>query len=89
MSNYVPLSTKVLLKKLPKQEVKLGSIITIEEPKEKLIAEVVSYGSECKNSQLPCVIRYAPYSAHVIDEDNPDYLIVDEKDIWCIVRENG
>lgn len=91
MAEYIPLGTKVLLKKLPKQEVKQGSIITIEEPKDKLMAEIVAFGVNCSNNIIPDhsegkIVRYAPYTAHVIDEENPDFLIVDEKDIWCFVE---
>lgn len=88
MTQYIPLGTKVLLKKLPKHEAKPGKIITLEEPKEKMIAEVISVGFETTDCiAVGDIVRYAPYSAQVIDEDNPEYLIVDEKDIWCIVRE--
>ena len=91
MAEYIPLGTKVLLKKLPKEEVKLGSIITIEEPKDKLMAEILAFGVECSRDIIPDnfegkIVRYAPYTAHVIDEENPDVLIVDQKDIWCFVE---
>lgn len=91
MTEYIPLGTKVLLKKLPKPEAKKGSLILTTEPKEKMIAEVIKCGYSC-NDLVKCeylnkIVRYAPYTAQVIDEDNPDFLIVDEKDIWCIVRE--
>lgn len=90
MTEYIPLGTKILLKKLPKPESKPGKILTLDEPKEKMLAEVIDWGDDSKwhEQYIPCptIVRYAPYSAQVIDEENPDYLIVDEKDIWCIVR---
>ena len=91
MPSYIPLGTKVLLKKLPKPEQKQGTIITLNEPKDKLVAQVISYGENLQGTQWGefkgLNVRYAPYTAHVIDESDPDYLIIDDKDIWCIVRE--
>ena len=88
MTEYIPLGTKVLLKKLPKPEPKPGKILTLDEPKEKMLAEIIAQGFETTDCiAVGDIVRYAPYTAQVIDDDHPEFLIVDEKDIWCIVRE--
>ena len=89
MTHYLPLGTKVLLKKLPKQAPKPGVILTINETPEKMISEIVEIGELCNILDLQWIgmkVRYAPYTAQMIDEDNPDFLIIDEKDIWCIIK---
>ena len=89
MTSYMPLGTKVLIKKLPKEEKKQGVILSLNEPKDKMIGTVIEVAHSNCIVSVNDVIRYAPYTAQMIDETDPEYLIVDEKDIWCIVRKDS
>lgn len=92
MVMYIPLGTKVILKRLPKPETKPGSILTLSEPKEKLMGIVIDFAADLDNTHpnpifgVGRIVRYAPFSAHIIDDSDPDYFIVDRKDIWCVVQ---
>lgn len=85
MNEFIPLGTKILLKKFI-QPKKKASLLVIDQ-KQKPLARVVETGSEVKYEfNRDDLVRYSPYSPISIDEDNPDLILVDEKEILCIVR---
>ncbi len=90
MNKYIPLGKKVVLKKIGKsEEDKKGKIMLLSSPKDPLIAEVIYTGNLVSDSiKVNSMVRYAPFTSHVIDDENPNIIIIDEKDIWCIVEKS-
>lgn len=87
-----PLSDKVLVKLIKKDDKSKGGIILTEEAKEKtLYAYVVEVGEGTEKSKIQVKkgqkIILNEYSGTKIDYQNEEYFIVEQKDILAIIEE--
>jgi len=88
---FIPVGTKILIKKL-KREPKKGALIMVKDEKDQCLGGVIDWGpdvslcDEWENTSLHCrIIKYAPYAGMPIDPDDDTLLLIDEKDVLAIV----
>ncbi len=95
-----PLSDRVVIKPLEREEVTKSGIVLPDTAKEKPqegLVEAVGNGRfiEATGKREPVDVKvgdrvlYAKYSGNEVKVDDVEYLIVSEKDILAVVQKNG
>jgi len=95
-----PLSDRVVIKPLEREEITKSGIVLPDTAKEKPqegLVEAVGNGRfiEATGKREPVDVKvgdrvlYAKYSGNEVKIDEVDYLIVSEKDILAVVQKNG
>lgn len=83
----IPIGTKILVEKLPHAEEIKGCIILRDRPDNYLgTIQSIGEGVTLKGINIGNIVRYTPYGITVVDVDNPQFILIDEKDVIAVVE---
>ncbi len=84
-----PIGTRILLYKFQRPHVKKSNIIIHDEPeRDSLMGTIVSIGDgvSIKGINTGDVVKYSDYTAVLVDPDQPNMIIIDEKDVIAVLE---